>query len=88
MVIDVLQAGWPWFAAIAFLLIYEWVAIASQRHITLSRMVWNAQARWRWLWLVVVLFTVLLYGHFFLNWWRYDPAPRPDPQGHSSPLLH
>ncbi len=73
--VRLLVDDWPWGVAIGWLLIYEAVAIWTGPP-TLSRLVWVGRERWRWLWLVVLVAFVLLYGHFFFDWWRYDP-PEP-----------
>lgn len=60
---------WPWLVPIAFLLIYEAVAVAGPAP-TLSELYWRAQDAWSPLRLIVVTVVALLMAHLTLKWWR------------------
>jgi hypothetical protein len=55
----------PWLLAVAFLLLYEMIALATGRR-TLSRMVWNATRAWPPLPFVAGIAVGGLAVHF---WW-------------------
>jgi hypothetical protein len=66
---DVWAEYWPWLVVVVWLITYELIAVWSAPP-TLSQLVWRAGERWRWLWLAMLALWVVLYGHFFLGWWK------------------
>lgn len=57
---------WPWWVALAWLLVYEIYAIVSHTR-TLSVMVWRAQIAWPGLVWVATGLIVVLWVHFFVR---------------------
>jgi hypothetical protein len=55
---------WPWWAAFAWLLVYEGYSLVTGDR-TLSSMVWRAQASWPALVYVATGLIVILWIHFF-----------------------
>ena len=57
---------WPWWVAVAWLLLYEGYALATSAP-TLSRMVWRGQVAWPGLAWVATGVIVVLWVHFFIK---------------------
>jgi len=57
---------WPWWVALVFLGVYELLALFGPP-VTLSAMVWQAQANFPALAIIVTVVVLVLLWHFFLQ---------------------
>lgn len=64
-----LRRYWPWWILLAYMLIYEAVAITRRDLPTFSEMYWQGQDAWPALpWVVVPVVVVLLVHFVFRKW--------------------